>query len=114
MLKSKGMEVMMLTGDKERTAKAMSSKLGIDTVIAQVLPNQKEDTISRLKTEGGKVVAMVGDGIIDAPALTRTDLGIAIDSGTDVATERGGVILIKDDIQDLITSRFWKEDGIKD
>ncbi len=92
----------------------MSSKLGIDRVIALVLPNQKEETISRLETEGGKVFAMIGDGINDVPALSRIDLGIAIGFGTDVAKETGGITLIKDDIQDLITERFWKEDGIKD
>ncbi|MER5190955.1 MAG: HAD-IC family P-type ATPase [Candidatus Nitrosocosmicus sp.] len=103
-LKSKRMEVIMITGDNERTAKAISSKLGIDRVISQVLPNQKEETISKLKTEGDKVVAMVGDGIDDTPALSRADLGIAIGSGTDVVKETGGIILIKDDIQDVITA----------
>ncbi|MGB8084856.1 MAG: heavy metal translocating P-type ATPase, partial [Nitrososphaeraceae archaeon] len=88
-LKSMGMEVVMLTGDNDRTAKAVSSKLGIDRVIAQVLPREKEQAISKLKGEG-KVVAMVGDGINDAPALARADLGIAIGSGTDVAKETGG------------------------
>ena len=83
-LKSMGMEVVMLTGDNDRTAKAVSSKLGIDRVIAQVLPQEKEQAISKLKGEG-KVVAMVGDGINDAPALARADLGIAIGSGTDFA-----------------------------
>jgi P-type Cu+ transporter len=102
-LKSMGMEVVMLTGDNDRTAKAVSSKLGIDRVIAQVLPQEKEQAISKLKGEG-KVVAMVGDGINDAPALARADLGIAIGSGTDVAKETGGIILIKDDIRDVVTA----------
>ena len=100
-LKSMGIEVVMLTGDNERTAKAVASKLGIDRVIAQVLPHEKEQVISKQKVEG-KVVAMVGDGINDAPALARADLGIAIGSGTDVAKETGGIILIKDDIRDVV------------
>jgi P-type Cu+ transporter len=102
-LKSEGIEVIMLTGDNERTAKAVSSKIGIDRVISQVLPNQKEETISKLKTEG-KIVAMVGDGINDAPALARADLGIAIGSGTDIAKETGGIILIKGDIRNIVTA----------
>ena len=102
-LKSMGMEVVMLTGDNDRTAKAVASELGIDRVIAQVLPQEKEQAISKLKGEG-KVVAMVGDGINDAPALARADLGIAIGSGTDVAKETGGIILIKDDIRDVVTA----------
>ena len=101
-LKSKGMEVIMLTGDNERTANAVASKLDIDRVIAQVIPHQKEEIISKLKTQENKVVAMVGDGINDAPALARADLGIAIGSGTDVAKETGGIILIKDNIQDVV------------
>ncbi len=103
-LKSKGMEVIMLTGDNERTAKAVASKLNIDRVIAEVLPQQKEEIIQKLKTEENKTVAMVGDGINDAPALARADLGIAIGSGTDVAKETGGIILIKDDIRDVVTA----------
>ncbi len=102
-LKSKGKEVMMLTGDNERTAEFIGSRLGIDRVIAQVLPQQKEQVISNLKAEG-KLVAMVGDGINDAPALARSDLGIAIGSGTDVAKETGGIILIKNDIRDVVTA----------
>ena len=105
-LKSMGIKVIMLTGDNERTAKAVASKLGIDRVIAQVLPQEKEQVISRLKSEGEKkgAVAMVGDGINDAPALAQADLGIAIGSGTDVAKETGGIILIKDDIRDVVTA----------
>jgi Cu+-exporting ATPase len=102
-LKSMGIEVIMLTGDNERTAHAIASKLGIDRVIAQVLPQQKEQVISKLKSEG-KIVAMVGDGINDAPALAKADLGIAIGSGTDVAKETGGIILIKDRLKDVVTA----------
>ena len=102
--KSMGIEVIMLTGDNERTARAVASILGISRVIAQVLPQQKEQVISKLKAEERKVVAMVGDGINDAPALARADLGIAIGSGTDVAKETGGIILIKDDLRDVVTA----------
>lgn len=107
-LQSMNIEVIMLTGDNQRTANAIASKLGIDNVIAQVLPQQKEEVISKQKEEKRsnkrKVVAMVGDGINDAPALAAADLGIAIGSGTDVAKETGGIILIKDDIRDVVTA----------
>ena len=99
----------MLTGDNERTAKSVASKLGIDKVIAQVLPQEKEHVITELKKSNGLnknsgSVAMVGDGINDAPALARADLGIAIGSGTDVAKETGCIILIKDDLGDVVTA----------
>jgi P-type Cu+ transporter len=100
-LKNMGIEVRMLTGDNERTSRTIASKLGIDEVMAQVLPQQKEEVIAKLKSEG-KVVAMVGDGVNDAPALARADLGIAIGSGTDVAKETGGIILIKNDLRDVV------------
>ena len=104
-LKNKmGIEVIMLTGDNERTAKAIASKLGIDRVIPQVLPQQKEEVIANLRSEDDRVVAMVGDGINDAPALAQADLGIAIGSGTDVAKETGGIILIKGDVRDVATA----------
>jgi Cu+-exporting ATPase len=104
-----GIEVIMLTGDNERTARAIASKLGIKRVIAQVLPQEKEEVIAKLKKEKEEedkvvVVAMVGDGINDAPALARADLGIAIGSGTDVAKETGGIILIKGDVRDVVTA----------
>ena len=102
-LRKSGIEIIMLTGDNERTARAISLKLGITRVISQVLPHQKEQVISQLKSEG-KVVAMVGDGINDAPALAKADLGIAIGSGTDVAKETGGIILIKNDLRDVVTA----------
>ncbi|MBA2439934.1 MAG: HAD-IC family P-type ATPase, partial [Thermoleophilaceae bacterium] len=103
-LKKKGIESIMLTGDNERTAKAVASKIGISRVIAQVLPHQKEEIVNKIKTKENKVVAMVGDGINDAPALARADLGIAIGSGTDVAKETGGIILIKNEIRDVVTA----------
>ena len=108
-LQKNKLEVIMLTGDNERTANAIASKLGIDKVISQVLPNQKEQVISDLKSQG-KSVAMVGDGINDAPALARADLGIAIGSGTDVAKETGDIILIKNDMRDVfIALRLGKK-----
>jgi len=102
-LKLMGMDVVMLTGDNERTAKAVAYQLGISKVFSQVLPQQKEQVISSLK-KNGSVVAMVGDGINDAPALAQADLGIAIGSGTDVAKETGGIILIKGDLRDVVTA----------
>lgn len=99
-LRSMGLEVIMLTGDHERTAKAIAQYLGIDSVISNVRPAQKEEIVRKLQAEGKKV-AMVGDGINDAPALAAADVGIAIGSGTDVAKETGGIILIKDDMTDV-------------
>jgi len=90
----------MLTGDNERTAKAIAQNLGIDNVISSVRPDQKEARVRSFQAEGKKVV-MVGDGINDAPALAAADVGIAIGSGTDVAKETGGIILIKDDLTDV-------------
>lgn len=99
-LKDLGIETVMLTGDNEKTAKSVARKVGIDKVIANVLPAGKADVIKRLQSEG-KVVAMVGDGINDAPALAQSDIGIAIGSGSDIAKETGGIILIRDDIMDV-------------
>ena len=103
-LKNLGIKSVMLTGDNERTAKAVASRIGIERVIAQVLPSQKEEIIGNIQRKENKVVAMVGDGINDAPALARADLGIAIGSGTDVAKETGGVILINNNIRDVVTA----------
>ena len=99
-LKDLGVETVMLTGDNEKTAKAVARLVAIDRVIANVLPAEKANVIKQLQSEK-KVVAMVGDGINDAPALAQADIGIAIGSGSDIAKETGGIILIKDDVMDV-------------
>ncbi|QQE90720.1 heavy metal translocating P-type ATPase [Azotobacter chroococcum] len=101
-LRTEGIEVVMLTGDNARTAEAIGRALGIDRVIADVLPADKAKAIKALQA-AGKVVAMVGDGVNDAPALATADIGIAIGSGSDVAKETGGIILVRSDVRDVVT-----------
>lgn len=98
-----GLEVIMLTGDNERTAKLVSSRAGISKYLAGLKPDEKQQVISRLQSEG-HVVAMVGDGVNDAPSLALADLGIAIGSGTDVAKSSGNMILMKNDLSDVATA----------
>ncbi|MCJ7549790.1 MAG: copper-translocating P-type ATPase [Anaerolineae bacterium] len=100
-LQARGVEVAMLTGDSEDVARAVADELGIATYFAEVLPENKDQKVSQLQQQG-KRVAMVGDGINDAPALTRADVGIAIGSGTDVAIESAGIILIESNPMDIV------------
>jgi Cu+-exporting ATPase len=100
-IKQMGFTPVMITGDNERTARAVAKEVGIEQVIAGVLPDQKSNEIKRLQSSGNKVI-MVGDGINDAPALTQADVGIAIGTGTDVAIESGDIVLVKGELQSVV------------
>ncbi|WP_425593175.1 heavy metal translocating P-type ATPase [Jannaschia rubra] len=103
-LHAEGLRIVMLTGDNAITARAVGDKLGIDEVIAEVLPEDKHDVIKRFQAEG-RVVAMAGDGVNDAPALAAADVGIAMGTGADVAVESAGVTLVRGDLSALVTAR---------
>ncbi|OZB48229.1 MAG: heavy metal translocating P-type ATPase, partial [Thiomonas sp. 14-66-4] len=103
-LHAEGLRIVMLTGDSATTAQAVARSLGIDEVIAGVLPEQKAQTVKRLQGEG-RFVAMAGDGINDAPALAQAQVGIAMGTGTDVAMESAGVTLVKGDLRGIVRAR---------
>jgi Cu+-exporting ATPase len=103
-LHKEGVRIVMLTGDSETTAKAVAARLGLDEVVAGVLPDQKADTVKRLQGEG-RIVGMAGDGINDAPALAQAQVGIAMGTGTDVAMESAGVTLVKGDLRGIVRAR---------
>jgi len=101
-LQKMGLETIMISGDNEETCRAIAGELGIQRYFAEILPTQKSDIIRKLQNEEHRKVAMVGDGINDAPALAQADVGIAIGSGSDIARETGGMILMRDDLRDVV------------
>ncbi len=99
----KGLKVFMITGDNKRTASAIANSLNIKNILAEVFPEDKAKEVKRLQ-QSGEIVAFVGDGINDAPALAQADVGIAIGSGTDIAIESGDIVLVKNDIRDVVSA----------
>jgi Cu+-exporting ATPase len=104
LLHDEGVRIVMLTGDNRLTAEAVARKLGLDEVVAEVLPEEKASVVKRLQQDG-QFVVMAGDGINDAPALARAQIGIAMGSGTDVAMESAGVTLVKGDLRGIVRAR---------
>ena len=103
-LRKEGLHIVMLTGDNQKTAQAVSRQLGLDEVFAEVLPDQKVEVIRQLQAKG-RIVAMAGDGINDAPALAQSQVGIAMGTGTDVAIESAGMTLVKGDLRGIVRAR---------
>jgi Cu+-exporting ATPase len=103
-LTAEGVHIVMLTGDNKTTAEAVARRLGIEDIAAEVLPQEKSSVVERLRSEG-RVVAMAGDGVNDAPALAAADVGIAMGTGTDVAMESAGVTLLKGDLTGIVRAR---------
>jgi len=111
-LRDDGLRIVMLTGDNRTTAEAIAKKLGIQEIEAEVLPDQKSKTVEKLRREG-RVVAMAGDGVNDAPALAAADVGIAMGTGTDVAIESAGITLLKGDLSGIVRARRLSEAAMK-
>jgi Cu+-exporting ATPase len=111
-LKSKGLRIVMLTGDSKTTAEAVAARLGIDEVKAEVLPQSKNEVVKQLQKEG-RIVAMAGDGINDAPALAQANVGIAMGSGTDIAMHSAGITLVKGDLKGILRAHSLSQATMK-